>query len=84
MDGLDGYVCPSFVGGNLVLTNLTGHPQVVVPDGFRPNGTPTSITFTGRLFGEERLLAVAHAYQQVTDSHRRRPPVERFLGEMTG
>ena len=84
LDGLDGYVCPSFVGGNLVLTNLTGHPQVVVPDGFRPNGTPTSITFTGRLFGEERLLAVAHAYQQATDFHRRRPPVERFLGEMTG
>ncbi len=84
LEGLDGYLCPSFGGGNLILTNLTGHPQVVVPNGFRPDGTPTSFTFTGRLFGEARLLSVAHAYQQVTDFHRRRPPVERFLGEMTG
>ncbi len=82
LEGLDGYLCPSFGGGNLVLTNLTGHPQVVVPNGFRPDGTPTSFTFTGRLFGEPRLLAVAHAYQQATKFHRRRPPVERFLSEM--
>ena len=34
--GVDAYVCPSFGGSNLTITNLTGHPQVVVPNGFAP------------------------------------------------
>ncbi len=72
---LDAYVCPSFVGSNLLLTNLTGHPAVVVPNGFDSRGAPTSITFMGRLYGEEAALALAHAYQQATDFHRRRPPL---------
>ena len=78
--GVDVYVCPSYGGGNLLLTNLTGHPAVVCPNGFRTSdGTPTSITFTGRLFGETALLAVAQAYQGATDFHRRRPPLEASL-----
>ncbi|MDX1387750.1 MAG: amidase [Acidobacteriota bacterium] len=71
---LDAYVTPSFGGDNLLLTNLTGHPSVVVPNGFRSsNGTPTSITFMGKLFGEEDLLVLAHAYQQATDFHLAHP-----------
>jgi Asp-tRNA(Asn)/Glu-tRNA(Gln) amidotransferase A subunit family amidase len=78
---VDVYITPSFGGDNLLLTNLTGHPSVVVPNGFRSSdGTPTSITFMGRLFGEEALLAVALAYQQATDFHLARPP----LAEATG
>lgn len=72
---LDAYVVPSFGGENLLLTNLTGHPAVVVPNGFRPDGTPTSITFVGRLWGEESVLALADGYQRATSWHRRRPPV---------
>jgi len=76
MSGVDLYVAPSYGGDNLLMTNLTGHPAVVVPNGFRTSdGTPTSITFTGRLFGETDLLAVALAYQQATDFHKRRPPL---------
>lgn len=71
---LDGWVTPPFGGSNLLLTNLTGHPCVVMPNGFRAEGTPASITFNGRLFGESRLLALAVAYQDRTDFHRRRPP----------
>ncbi len=71
--GFDAYVAPSFAGGNLLLTNLTGHPAVVVPNGFRQDGTPGSITFTGRLFGEADLLAIARAYQEATGFHRRHP-----------
>lgn len=67
-----------YVGGNdVVLTNLTGHPTVVLPNGFRKIGEselPNSISFTGRLYGETELLAVAHAYQQATGHHLRRPP----------
>ncbi len=70
-----------YVGGNdLLLTNLTGHPTVVLPNGFRKQGdveTPTALTFTGRLYGETELLAVAHAYQQATGHHLRRPPVDK-------
>jgi len=49
---------------------------VVLPNGFSSGaGTPTSITFVGRLFGETDLLALAHAYQRATDFHLRRPPL---------
>ncbi len=75
MRQVDVYVSPTFGGDNLLLTNLTGHPQVVLPNGFRADGTPTSITFTGRLFGEAELLAVAKAYQDATGFHLRRPAV---------
>jgi Asp-tRNA(Asn)/Glu-tRNA(Gln) amidotransferase A subunit family amidase len=71
-----------YVGGtDLVITNLTGHPTVVQPDGFRKVSNverPTSIKFTGRLYGEAELLAVAHAYQQATGHHLRHPPLERL------
>jgi Asp-tRNA(Asn)/Glu-tRNA(Gln) amidotransferase A subunit family amidase len=71
-----------YVGGrDLLLTNLTGHPTVVLPNGFRKAGEtelPRSIAFTGRLYGEAELLAVAHAYQQATGHHLRRPPLDRL------
>ncbi len=73
VSGLDVYVSPSFVGGNLLLTNLTGHPAVAVPNGFRDNGMPVSITFSGHLFDEGTVLSLARAYQQATDFHRRIP-----------
>ena len=73
MEGFDAYVAPSFAGSNLLMTNLTGHPAVVLPNGFRKNGTPGSITFTGKLFGEAELLAIAKAYQDATGFHQRHP-----------
>ncbi len=76
MREVDVYVCPTYGGDNLLLTNLTGHPSVVLPNGFHSeDGTPTSITFCGRLHGETDLLAVAHAYQQATEFHLARPPL---------
>jgi Asp-tRNA(Asn)/Glu-tRNA(Gln) amidotransferase A subunit family amidase len=73
MAGLDAYVVPTYGGDNLLLTNLTGHPCVVVPNGFNEQGSPTSITFVGKLYGEATLLAVARTYQEETGFHRRRP-----------
>jgi Asp-tRNA(Asn)/Glu-tRNA(Gln) amidotransferase A subunit family amidase len=70
---LDVIVTPTFAPNQLLATNLTGHPAVILPNGFREDGTPVSITFLGDLFGEAKLLALAHAYQQATDFHRRRP-----------
>jgi len=70
---VDVYVTPTFGGDNLLLTNLTGQPCVVLPNGFTDKGTPTSITFMGRLFGEGTLLAVANAYQDATDFDEKHP-----------
>jgi Asp-tRNA(Asn)/Glu-tRNA(Gln) amidotransferase A subunit family amidase len=72
---VDVYVAPSFGGDNLLLTNLTGHPCVVLPNGFNDEGSPTSISFIGRLYGEATLLAVAKAYQDATDFHLKHPPL---------
>jgi len=58
----------------LVATNLTGHPAVILPHGFREDGTPSSLTFLGALYGEAAMLRVAAAYQGATDFHLRRPP----------
>jgi Asp-tRNA(Asn)/Glu-tRNA(Gln) amidotransferase A subunit family amidase len=69
---------------DLTLTNLTGHPTVVVPDGRRRGSEtdqPGTVTFTGKLFGESELLSLAHAYQQRSGAHLRRPPLETFLKE---
>jgi Asp-tRNA(Asn)/Glu-tRNA(Gln) amidotransferase A subunit family amidase len=77
MQTVDLYVAPSWQGPNLLLTNLSGHPCVVVPNGFNDLGLPTSISFTGRLFDEGTILAVANAFQQATDFHLQRPKFNR-------
>lgn len=69
---VDVYINPSWVGSSLRITNYTGHPAVVLPNGFR-NGRPTSITFTGKLYDEGTVLRVARAYQDATDHHRKHP-----------
>jgi Asp-tRNA(Asn)/Glu-tRNA(Gln) amidotransferase A subunit family amidase len=68
-------VTPTSASGlsQLVATNLTGHPAVILPNGFREDGTPVSLTFLGGLFEEGKLLAVAHAYQQATGFHLKHP-----------
>ena len=70
---LDGYVAPSFAGPSLLITNLTGHPCVVLPNGFREDGTPTSLTFNGRNYEEGKIVALASAYQRATPWNQRRP-----------
>jgi Asp-tRNA(Asn)/Glu-tRNA(Gln) amidotransferase A subunit family amidase len=73
MQSVDVIVTPTNAGAQLTATNLTGHPAVIVPHGFREDGTPVSLTFLGRLFGEEAMLRVAHAYQRSTTHHLRHP-----------
>jgi len=87
-DQADVIVAPTF-SEQLLITNLTGHPAVILPNGFRgddypmphdaePNpiggpGTPVSLTFLGNLYGEAKLLAVARAYQEATGFHTQHP-----------
>jgi len=70
---VDVYVNPSWNSPSLGITNHTGHPCVVVPNGFRQNGLPTSITFTGGLFEEGKVLRVAQAFQDATQWHKMHP-----------
>ena len=69
---VDVIVVPTF-SNQLLITNLTGHPAVILPNGFRADNTPVSLTFLGDLFGEAKLLAVAKAYQDATEWHRKHP-----------
>ncbi|MBD3178841.1 MAG: amidase [Candidatus Latescibacteria bacterium] len=75
MDRLDVdlYFAPSFGGDNLLLTNLTGHPCVVLPNGFDDQGSPLSVSIIGRPFGEGTILAVARLFQEGTDFEDRHP-----------
>ena len=64
---------------DVLATNLTGQPVVVVPNGFKDSGSPTSISFLGNLFDEGTVLAVAAAYQEATTFHLKHPAM--FNGE---
>ncbi len=72
LKGLDLYIAPSF-SQNLQLTNLTGNPCVVLPNGLNPRGLPASITFMGQLFGEGKTLEAAKIYQDATGFNKKHP-----------
>jgi Asp-tRNA(Asn)/Glu-tRNA(Gln) amidotransferase A subunit family amidase len=76
---VDAYACTG--SADLVITNLTGHPTICLPNGFRKSGTPTAMTITGKLFGETDLLTLAKAYQDATGHHKKRPPEETWVAE---
>jgi Asp-tRNA(Asn)/Glu-tRNA(Gln) amidotransferase A subunit family amidase len=63
----DVIITPSFGGNQLLTTNLTGHPCVVVPNGFDDKDRPTSISFLGNLYEEGKILQLAGAYQEATE-----------------
>lgn len=71
----DAIITPSFGGPQLLATNLTGHPAVVLPNGFNEKGSPTSFSIIGRLFQEGTILAIANAYQQATAFETMKPPL---------
>ena len=55
--------------------NLTGLPALSVNCGFSAGGLPIGLQLVGPRFREERVLRVAHAYEQAAGWHQRRPPV---------
>jgi Asp-tRNA(Asn)/Glu-tRNA(Gln) amidotransferase A subunit family amidase len=87
MENIDVYLAPissgrpvadstgatSVLGLNTALTNLTGHPGIVVRNGLNARGIPTSATFIGGIYGEAKMLALAHAYQTATEWHLKHP-----------
>jgi aspartyl-tRNA(Asn)/glutamyl-tRNA(Gln) amidotransferase subunit A len=56
-----------------ISVNLAGLPAISVPCGFTSDNLPIGLQCIGKHFDEETILRVAHAYEQSTDWHRRRP-----------
>jgi aspartyl-tRNA(Asn)/glutamyl-tRNA(Gln) amidotransferase subunit A len=56
--------------------SLSGTPALSVPCGFTTTGLPIGLQVVGRHFAEETILRVAHAYEQATAWHHRRPPID--------
>ena len=84
MEALDVVITPTYAGGTLGITNLTGHPCVCLPNEFAlledadadsPRREPRSFTLIGGLYKDAEVVRVAHAFQKETDFHTRRPPV---------
>jgi len=81
MEGFDMFVSG---GGQVGLTNQTGHPAAIVqygfgvrnPDDDAPSTMPLTTTLLGDLFADDKILSVAHAFQKRTDWHMRRPALD--------
>lgn len=63
----DAIVSPTSGSRQLLITNLTGHPAISVPNGFKENGSPTSFTIIGNYFQDANLIALAQAYQMANN-----------------
>jgi Asp-tRNA(Asn)/Glu-tRNA(Gln) amidotransferase A subunit family amidase len=81
MEGFDMFVSGS---GQVGLTNQTNNPAAIVPYGYgvrnpddeEPTTMPLTTTLLGGLFADDKILAVAHAFQKQTEWHLRRPPLD--------
>ncbi|MBX2814977.1 MAG: amidase [Saprospiraceae bacterium] len=73
IEDYDVVVTPSFSGSQLLVTNLTGHPCLVMPHGFAESGSGTSISFIGNLFEEEKILQLGAHFQEITNHDEMRP-----------
>ncbi len=74
MQDYDLIIAPTSGGNQLTLTNLTGHPSLLLPTGFDKEANPTSITLIGPLFSEGILCAFGELYQKNASHHQQRPP----------
>lgn len=55
--------------------NVTGFPSMSVPCGFAKAGTPIGMQIASGPFQEELIFSVAHAYEQATEWHKRKPNI---------
>ena len=75
MQNWDAFVSPAPGSSSLLITNLTGHPQAVLPCGFI-NNLPQAIMFTGKLYDEVTPLRTALAYEKATKWHTMHPKLD--------
>jgi aspartyl-tRNA(Asn)/glutamyl-tRNA(Gln) amidotransferase subunit A len=60
-------------GNNNVAFDMYGLPSISVPCGFTNSGLPIGLQISGAHFAETTVLALAHAYEQATEWHKRNP-----------
>src|SRR5690349_7631985 len=75
MSQWDVFVSPAPGSASLLVTNLTGHPAVVLPCGF-VNDLPIAIMFTGGVYDEVSPLRVALAFERATKWHTMHPDLK--------
>ncbi|MBS1706220.1 MAG: amidase [Armatimonadetes bacterium] len=73
MKDFDVLVTPNIGLSTLFLTNLTGHPQAIIPDGVGDKGIQRSCSFIGHLYREDLLASVANQVQMLSTYHTLRP-----------
>jgi amidase len=56
--------------------DMSGHPTLTLPGGMTADGMPVGFQIVGAAFDEAGILAAGHAYQQATDWHLKRPPLD--------
>ena len=56
--------------------NGYGLPTITIPCGFTKDGMPIGLQITGPRFGEVNVFALAYAYQEATEWHKRKPPLQ--------
>ncbi len=79
MSQWDVFVSPAPGSASLLITNLTGHPAVVLPCGFINDGgndLPVALMFTGGVYDESSPLRVALAYERATKWHTMHPKMD--------
>ena len=74
MKDIDVLIAPSF-SSQLLITNLTGHPCVVLPDGSYAGDNPGTITLLGNHFDEASILMFARYLQELTPFDEEYPPL---------
>jgi aspartyl-tRNA(Asn)/glutamyl-tRNA(Gln) amidotransferase subunit A len=61
---------------NTAIGNILNLCAVTVPCGFTKQGLPVGLMIYGKSFDEELVLRIAHAFQGVTDWHKRKPDID--------
>jgi len=74
---VDVIISPTWGGNQCLMTNLTGHPALLIPNGFGKDGMPTSITFIADWYNETDLLLVGSVYQKKAEFYKKHP--EKFV-----
>jgi len=57
--------------------NILGLPSISLPCGFTKSGLPIGIQISGAPWAEANVLRLAHAYEQETEWHKKRPKLDR-------
>jgi aspartyl-tRNA(Asn)/glutamyl-tRNA(Gln) amidotransferase subunit A len=68
---------PGGGGNNNVAFDILGLPTISIPCGLSSTGLPIGLQISGAPFAEATVLALAQAFEQATDWHRRRPNLDR-------